>query len=164
MIVLCPKAFSQYILRETPHPEAGFLKEYVSNTDKAYVCNEVWETFRMNIIENSENKENAEGHIVHQRAFIRPEEIKRNNEHEEEPAKEIHSSDVLITKTKSLIERNYADIDIFLTPDASSYTGTPNIDKVKVMDVGRFFVEAMGDEKLRIMIENYLRGSSNQEF
>lgn len=155
MYILCPKAVKQYLYSETPYPDAGFLKEFFSNTEKCVVANEVWETMRYVWLFKSSNIKNAKEQMVHFRGFLRPEETIRGSDSEEIIPNTEHNNDILIGKTKELIERNYADIDFFITPDKDKFKDVKNIDKVRIINVEEFFIWCMDEEKYRKIMERY---------
>ncbi|NQV14354.1 hypothetical protein HQ531_02765 [bacterium] len=61
----------------------------------------------------------------------------------------------MIEKTKSLIERNYADIDLIITDNANDYTNCSK--NIACMGIEEFFLHCMSIPKYRDLIEKYLR-------
>lgn len=151
MIVLCPKAFSA---KDEFSNERDFLKFYLSKTGKkAVLANEVWETFRFKFLKDFPDK--AEEYIADYRGFVKPEYSKIDkNFQEEKPVKE-YTSEELILKTKDFLNRNWAEVEFFITTQKDLFEDIKNI---KIITLEEFYIQCMsGDSDRRILWEFWER-------
>ena len=155
MNVLCPKAFKQYIIQESPQMEGGFLQEFFSSKDehKAVLANEVWESFRFVLLES--NYEKYSSIVTTFRGFVEPEMTNRDTNFKEILPTKKYDVKVQIQKTKDFLERNYVDIDYFFTPNPEEYQDVKNIDKIKIISAEQFYLLRMADNEGRAMIERH---------
>ena len=147
MIVLCPKAFSS---ADGLSHEREFLKYFLSRTGKkAFVANEVWETFRFKLINDTSNSgKNLDKTIADFRGVFQPEEMKKDEQHQEvEPQRE-HSLATMIEKTKDLIKRRWADIEIFITTEPATFAGIADIEIVTLQEFLIGFMEKDSDRRI----------------
>ncbi len=160
MIILCPKALVSLFSTDID-PESGLEKEFIKRmfskcVPKAIVPNEVWEAFRYRIKNNSENKENAEQVIAFCRSMIEPEFEKLNEEYQEiEPAQD-YTSEELIEKTKELIQRKYAEIDILITPNPEIFQSLPETRDITLLTIDGYYTYNMVKIDKRHWIEGFL--------
>lgn len=139
MIVLCPKAFSA---SDDSKLERDFLKFFLTSRNiKAIITDEVWETFRFKMINNSTNKDNANDRIADYRGFIAPENLKLDENYGEIEAKKEYSIEELFQKTKNLIERRGVDIKLFITQEPEKYNDLK--DKVEIKTLKGFYLDCM---------------------
>lgn len=149
MIVLCPQAFAG----SSELQERDFLMYYLSRTNqKAFIANEVWETFRLRILKQASSKEIAKNIIAHFRGVFNPEELKLDSLFNEIEPKKDYSPEELVEKTKDFVKRKWADIDLFITQEPEKYEG---LIKVKILRLEEFFVEQMGNETSRNWITDF---------
>ena len=148
MIVLCPLAFAGKDLTF----ERRFLISYLSRTGKkGIVANEVWDAFRFRHIQSS-TLEVAEKIIVHMRGSFKPENFRLKLNYEEEEPKD-STNEVMLAKTKSLLERTWAEIEIFITQEPEKYQGLEH--QPKMVTLQEFLEQCMGDINTRHIVEDY---------
>ena len=148
MIVLCPLAFAGKELIF----ERRFLVSYLSGTGKkGVVANEVWDAFRYRHIQNS-SPEVAEKIIVHMRGSFKPENFRLNRDYEEVEPKDTTNED-MINKTKNLLQRRWAEIELFITQEPEKYQGLEY--KPKTLTLQGFLEECMNDMSTRHIVEAY---------
>ena len=140
MLVLCPKAFSS---NDGLSYEREFLKYYLSKTGKkAVIANEIWETFRYKLKKTNPEEKTANRLIAEFRGIFEPEELKIDENHQEVEPENEHNIDELNEKTKDLLERRWADIEIFITTDTQKFEATK---KVKMMTLQEFLLNSMNN-------------------
>jgi hypothetical protein len=150
MIVLCPKAFSS---ADGLSHEREFLKYFLSRAGKkAFVANEVWETFRFKLINNNHDRDKVNKAIAEFRGVFQPEETILTEEHQEEEPKAEHTLDVMVEKTKDLIKRRWADIEMFITTEPDKFSGIANIEIITLQE---FFFSFMSKDSDRRLLEEY---------
>jgi len=150
MIVLCPKAFSS--ADDLGH-HRNFLKYYLSRKGvKAIVANEVWETFRFKIIKDNK-PEVANKLIAEFRGIFGPEETNIDKNHQEVPPKKEYDTNALIEKTKDLLTRRWADIDLFITTEPEKFKTIKNIE---ISTLPEFLLSFTEDESSRKIVEEFL--------
>lgn len=148
MIVTCSKAFAG---SESAH-ERDFLKYYLSKTgQKAVLANEVWSSFRFRILKKSDDLELVEKVITHRRGKFCPEDVKLTEEHQEEEPIDYDES-VLFEKTKSLVNRRWADIDFFITQEPKKYSLD---NSVNIMTLSEFYFYCMTNSATRELVEEF---------
>ena len=157
MIVFCPEDFIDQVSGKKVHwLERGFIKFVVSEVrTKLIIANETWETFRFKILADSPDKDEANNLIASFRSIFEPEEIFLDEKHQEKPATQEYSKTTMIEKTKNLIERKYADIEIIITKDRVEYKECSK--NIPCMDAEDFFIHCMSIPRYRDIIEKYLR-------
>ncbi len=156
MIIFCPEAFiSQISGKNIGSLEKEFIEFFIVEIkNKAIVANETWGTFRFKILRDSSEENKALEFIASFRSIFRPEELFLEN-HQEIPASEEFSKSIMVEKTKSLIERNYADIEVIITPNAAEYETCSK--GIPCMTVEDFYVHCMSVPRYRDLIEKYVR-------
>jgi len=151
MIILCSKSFAG----KGAVFERDFLMYYLSKVcnkpQKAFVANEVWEAFRFRVLENSDDKEVAERIIATFRGTFSPEDLRLNDNFDEQAPKKDYDEQELIERTRSFVDRKWADVEFFITQEPEKYSGL----KVKIRTLGEFYVECMNDDKLRTSIIDF---------
>ncbi len=157
MIVFCPEEFINQISgKEVRWLEKGFVEFFSSETkNKMIVSNETWETFRFKVINDSPDKNEALNLIASFVSIFNPEELFLDDNHQEKSPSQEHTKIVMIEKTKSLIERNYADIEIIITNNNKNYVECAK--SIPCVNIEGFFSYCMSIPKYRDIIEKYLR-------
>ena len=150
MIVICHKSLDSVGL----DLERDFLKNHLARTSKkhAVVANEVWDTWRNKVL--SKYQGSASKQLIGlYRGWVQPEIIYLDENYKEREPKLIVKEEGMIEKTKDLVDRKWADIDVFITETPEKYGSV----KVKMMTLGEFFLNAMNDENKRPLIEGFMR-------
>jgi hypothetical protein len=150
MIVLCPRAFSA---ADGLSHERDFLKYFLSRTGrKGIVANEVWETFRFRVKKTNNNENLVEKTIAEFRGIFNPEElIVDENHREKEPEKE-HDTKVLIEKTRDLLKRRWADIEMFVTTEPDKFN---DIENISILSLQEFLLTFMDNDNGRKLLEEF---------
>ena len=110
---------------------------------------------RFKITKDSPEKDEALNLIASFRSIFEPEEIFLDDNHQEKLSKEEYSKETMVEKTKNLIKRNYADIEVIITSNAEEYKDCSK--NIPCMDIEEFFIHCMSIQKYREIIEKYLR-------
>lgn len=159
MIVLCPKSLASLFSTggDSSWLEKEFMKRMFSKCiPRAVVPNEVWEAFRFRIINSSPNKQNAEQMIAFFRSMITPEFEKLDENYQEiEPAKDYTNAE-LIEKTKDLVKRKYAEIEIFITSEPELYQDAPEIVNITILSVESYYTYHFVNVHKRHWVEEFL--------
>lgn len=168
MIILCPKALVSLFSTDIS-PTSGLEKEFIKRMfskciPKAIVPNEVWEAFRYRIKNNSENKTNAEKVIAFCRSIVEPEFEKLDNDYQEiEPAKD-YTPEELIEKTKELIQRKYAEIEILITPNPEVFQNIPEVRDITILTIEGYYMYNMVNMHKRHWIEEFLNEMQKEKW
>lgn len=151
MIVLCPKAFSS---NDGLRQEREFLKYFLSRKgEKGIIANEVWETFRFNLIENN-SEDKADQTIADWRGIFEPEETKIGEDFREIPPTGKHTLDQLMEKTEDLLRRRWADIDLFITTNGERFQKVVEEKGIEMVPLQEFLFSSMEDQRSRnIMVD-----------
>ncbi|MBS3135324.1 hypothetical protein J4401_00010 [Candidatus Woesearchaeota archaeon] len=150
MIVLCHKAVSG---RGSLFEHSFLMNFLITNNKKAVVANEVWDAFRFRVNKMaSGNKEYAEKYIVHFRGKIEPEVCRLNNDYQENEPQD-YSDEILVEKTKDLVDRKWADIEDFITQEPDKYTGLRKTPKT----LKRFYLDCLNssNQEMRSSVQRY---------
>ena len=153
MLFLCPKALSS---NDSNSFERDFLKYYLSiKNEKATITNEVWETFRYKILTNSSNKAGAISRITEYRGIYKPEILKLKDNFEEVEAVKEYNTSEMRNSVISFLKRNWADIDIFITPEPQVYKEVCDEYGINVMTLQEFYLDCMNNEWGRNVLMSY---------
>ena len=97
--------------------------------------------------------DSAEDIITEIRGSFEPENSDLNSNNQEEEAND-YTEQELIDKTNDLINRKWAEIDLFLTEEDHKY---PNSHKLKTSNLNGFLYECMKDSNLRPLVESFFK-------
>jgi len=154
-IFLCPKAFRS---NDDFSLQRDFLQYYISRKGiKATITDELWEAFRFRISQANENNETIiEGILADLRGSYLPENLRTDKiTFQEIPAEKDYTDEELIASTNSFIERNWADIDLFITINPDKYSEKTSEKQVKVMTLEDFYLDCMNDQETRELMEAF---------
>lgn len=157
MIVFCPEAFiSQVSGKNVNWLEKGFIEFFVLEVrNKNIIANEIWETFRLKMMANSPNKEEAIKSIASFRGIFKPEEIFLDENYQEKVPEQEYSKTIMVEKTKDLITRNHIDIEIIITSNEKEYNQCSK--DIPCRNIEGFFIHCMSIPRYRNIVEKYLR-------
>lgn len=152
MIIICPKALSS---NENSH-ERNFLKFYLSvQGKKVKIANEVWETFRYKIINNSQNKQSAYDTIADYRGIVEPEFPNIGKDFQETDPEKEYLPKEMQDKTKDFLKRMGDDVDLFITQEPEIYKEICSEKKINVMTLSEFLIDCMNNERGRNTLLSY---------
>ena len=153
MIVVCPKALAS---NDSLSLERNFLKYYLSICKKKEkLANEVWETFRYKTLQLSADKDGAYERIAEYRGMFEPETLVLNAEFQEEEPKKEYSTEQMKEKTKSFLERNWADVELFITQTPENYKDLCKTKDIPLMSLSEFYLDCMSNDKNRDLLMRY---------
>lgn len=148
MIVLCPQAFAGKELTL----ERNFLIYYFSEVgNKGVIADEVWDAFRYRITQKY--PQNANKVIASRRGSFRPENFRINPKNFEEVEPKDYDDGDMCNKTRNLLERRWAEVELFITQEPSKYSDLEY--KPKTITLQEFLAECMGDLNKRVIVENF---------
>ena len=153
-IFICPKTLSS---NDEDSHERDFLKYYLSVKGvKATIANEVWDTFRFKLMGDSSDKLGASRTIADYRGIVKPETPRIKEDNTEADPKKEYSLEEMREATKSLLRRNWADIDIFITQELDQYATLCQDVGIKHMTLAGFYLDCMAkDDKDRDIIVDH---------
>lgn len=150
MIVLCSKSIP---IGAGSSLEKDFLMYYLSSKgQKAKVANEVWDALRFRLIKKL-GVDKAPILINLLRGIIEPEAIRLKNDGSFEEVDPVDNVDEFLNeKTVNLVQRKWAEIDLFIHQDSMDLGASLN---VKQMTLDEFYIYCAGSDCDRAIFEKF---------
>lgn len=157
MIIACPKAFAG----TENDMEREFLRAYlveVSGREKVMLADRVWDAFKCK--QREKFPKLAENNISDMRGSFEPENSDLDENNDEINPKDC-SYDEMVKETNSLVDRKWAEIDIFLCEEREKYSAS---EKVKTINLKDFLLECMSKSELREFMKDFFSRYANEKY
>jgi hypothetical protein len=164
-IFLCPKAF-----RSTDDfaIQRDFLGYYLARRGmKALISDALWDAFRYRLTaSNGEDTSPAiDGILAEMRGLFEPENLRTDKvTYEEIPADRDYSEDELTNATIDYLERNWADVETFITTTPEHYEEIIAEKNIRMITLEDFYLDCMNDHTTRELMEDFWNHNETEKY